>query len=117
MIVSIVQRKSDGYVFDPNVLEVDENQIIIRLLDGEGPVIVVVYMVQQINCIKNKAGEIVEVSYHSVGICICSFLSICTTTICPYVHIIANSMITKTMLILKTRVISLPSRMVSLVVM
>lgn len=53
-------------MFDPNVLEVDENQIIIRLLDGEGPVIVVVYMVQQINCIKNKAGEIVEVSHRPV---------------------------------------------------
>lgn len=30
------------------------------LLDGEGPVIVVIYMVQQINCIRNKEGEIIE---------------------------------------------------------
>lgn len=31
------------------------------LLEGEGAIIVVVYMVQQINCIRNKEGDIVEV--------------------------------------------------------
>jgi len=33
-----------------------------RLSENSGPVIVVVYMVQQINCIRNKAGDIIEVS-------------------------------------------------------
>ncbi len=55
-------RKSDGYVFDSNILGIDENQMIMKLVEGGSPVIVVVYMVQQINCIKNRKGEIVEVS-------------------------------------------------------
>jgi hypothetical protein len=54
-------RKEDGIEFDANILELDENQIIFRFLEDGGPVIVVVYMVQQINCIRKK-GEIVEVS-------------------------------------------------------
>lgn len=33
-----------------------------RLTEHVGPVILVVYMVQQINCIRNRAGEIVLVS-------------------------------------------------------
>jgi import inner membrane translocase subunit TIM44 len=55
-------RKTDGYVFDSNLLGIDENQMIMKLVEGGSPVIVVVYMVQQINCIKNRKGEIVEVS-------------------------------------------------------
>jgi predicted lipid-binding transport protein (Tim44 family) len=53
-------RKADGITFDPNILEIDENQVMMRFLEDGGPVIVVVYMVQQINCIRKK-GEIVEV--------------------------------------------------------
>lgn len=33
----------------------------LSLLEGEGAVIVVIYMVQQINCIRNKEGDIIEV--------------------------------------------------------
>jgi hypothetical protein len=32
-----------------------------RMLDQEGPIILAIYMVQQINCIRNKEGEIIEV--------------------------------------------------------
>jgi len=54
-------RKQDGYIFDSNILEVDERQLILKILEDSSPVIVAVYMVQQINCIKNRQGEIVEV--------------------------------------------------------
>ena len=54
-------RKHDGITFDPNILDIEENQIIMRFLENGGPVIVVVYMVQQINCIRNRKGEIIEV--------------------------------------------------------
>eukprot|EP01041_Mallomonas_annulata_P000742 gene742-1423_t len=53
-------RKADGISFDPNILDIEENRVIVRFVDGEGPIILVVYMVQQINCIRNKAGEITE---------------------------------------------------------
>ena len=32
-----------------------------RYLEHEGPIVLIVYMVQQINCVRNRAGEIVEV--------------------------------------------------------
>ena len=60
LAAEILQRKQDGIEVDANILELDENQIILRFLEDGGPVIVVVYMVQQINCIRKK-GEIVEV--------------------------------------------------------
>ena len=85
-LIIFSQRKADGITFDTNVLEIDENTTIIRypdielgactcriylivvfclifvsLLEGEGAVVVVIYMVQQINCIRNKEGDIIEV--------------------------------------------------------
>ena len=57
-------RKQDGIVFDSNLLDIDENRIIIKFLENGGPVIVIIYMVQQINCIKNRKGEIIEVYQH-----------------------------------------------------
>ncbi len=61
LAADISTRKHDGYVFDGTILEVDENQLILQYLEESGPVIVGVYMVQQINCIKNRKGEIIEV--------------------------------------------------------
>ena len=54
-------RKADGIVFDSNILEIDENAVVLKFLENGGAVILVVYMVQQINCIRNKKGEVVEV--------------------------------------------------------
>ncbi len=53
-------RRADGITFDSNILAIDENAIVMKSLEDESAVIVVVYMVQQINCIRKK-GEIVEV--------------------------------------------------------
>ena len=61
LAADIRARKADGIVIDANILEIDENTVILRFIEGGGPVILVVYMVQQINCIRNKAGEIIEV--------------------------------------------------------
>lgn len=36
--------------------------LLFRYLETEGPIILAVYMVQQINCIRNREGEIIEVS-------------------------------------------------------
>ena len=54
-------RKADGIVFDSNILEIDENTVLLRFLETGEAAILVVYMVQQINCIRNTAGEVVEV--------------------------------------------------------
>lgn len=37
-------------------------QMIVQYLEDFGPVIVGIYMVQQINCVKNRKGEVIEVS-------------------------------------------------------
>jgi len=63
LAADIRTRKHDGIVFDTNILDIDENQILVRFLENNAPVIVVVYMVQQINCIRNRKGEIIEVRY------------------------------------------------------
>eukprot|EP01032_Pedospumella_encystans_P021883 gene21883-24814_t len=60
LAADIRTRKHDGIVFDTNILDIDENQILVRFLENNAPVIVVVYMVQQINCIRNRKGEIIE---------------------------------------------------------
>ncbi len=62
LAADIRARKADGYSFDTNILDIDENQIVMKLLEDGSPVIVVVYMVQQINCIRNRKGEVVEVN-------------------------------------------------------
>lgn len=60
LAAEIRARKGDGIKFDSNILDIEENQIVLRFLENGGPVIVVVYMVQQINCVRNKKDEIVE---------------------------------------------------------
>ena len=61
-------RKADGIVFDSNILEIDENAVVLKFLENGGAVILVVYMVQQINCIRNKKGEVIEVRKKTVVI-------------------------------------------------
>ncbi len=61
LAADIRARKHDGIVFDSNILEIDENQIVMKFMESGSPIIVVVYMVQQINCIRNRKGEIIEV--------------------------------------------------------
>mmetsp|Transcript_2883 Transcript_2883/g.6683 ORF Transcript_2883/g.6683 Transcript_2883/m.6683 type:complete len:446 (+) Transcript_2883:119-1456(+) len=60
LAADISVRKHDGIVFDTNLLDLDENQIIMRFREDGGAVIVVVYMVQQLHCVRNKKGEILE---------------------------------------------------------
>ena len=56
-------RKGDGIVFDPNILDIDENQVLVKYLENEGAIIVGIYTVQQIHCVKNRKGEIVDVRF------------------------------------------------------
>lgn len=56
-------RKADAITIDSHILNIDENAIVMKVLDDDRPIIVVVYMVQQINCIRKK-GEIIEVRLH-----------------------------------------------------
>lgn len=60
LAADIRMRKADGLTIDPRVLDIDEMHVLVRHLETEGPLILVVYMVQQINCIRNREGEIVE---------------------------------------------------------
>ena len=54
-------REDDRIEFDSNILDIDENVVQMKYMEDNGPVIVCVYMVQQINCIrKGKDREIIE---------------------------------------------------------
>ncbi|RHY31317.1 hypothetical protein DYB32_003598 [Aphanomyces invadans] len=59
--MAIRERKSDGLVVDPNILAI-RNVTVIALSaeDKQAPIIGIQLMAQQINCIRNREGEIVE---------------------------------------------------------
>lgn len=59
LAADIKARKQDGIVFDPNIIDIEQNNLICRMVEV-GPVIMIVYMVQQINCIRNRKNEIIE---------------------------------------------------------
>lgn len=87
-------RKADGLVFDANLLSVEQNQLILKLVEETGPVIVCVYMVQQINCIRNRKGEIVEVSVVILNDCcpVCVCCCSCALCISARYHIYSHRM-------------------------
>ncbi|KAL0591922.1 hypothetical protein ABG067_000574 [Albugo candida] len=59
--IAIRERKSEGLVMDPNVLEIDNVDVIeASAEDKQAPIILVRFRSQQINCIRNREGEIVE---------------------------------------------------------
>ena len=68
-------------MFDSNILAFDENLMLIRLTELVGPCIVMVYMVQQINCIRNREGEIIEVR---MSIASCGKLGNDYSSMCMY---------------------------------
>ena len=64
-------RKKDGIVIDSNILDIDENTVMLRFLETGEAAILVIYMVQQINCIRNTAGEVIEVSTEECSLSYC----------------------------------------------
>ncbi|CAM9664249.1 unnamed protein product [Laminaria digitata] len=56
------QRKADGMVLDPHVLDIRQGEVLAIKADaGKGnPTVALQFMCQQINCVRNKKGEIVE---------------------------------------------------------
>lgn len=57
----IMTRKHDGITVDPTILDVAENRAIFKVLEDGRAFAIVIYAVQQINCIRNREGEIIEV--------------------------------------------------------
>ena len=69
-------RKQEGVLFDSNILDVDEREISMKFPEGgDSAYIIAHYAVQQLYCVKNKQGEIIEVS-GSVNIYICVCVSL-----------------------------------------
>lgn len=66
LAADIRARKADGLVLDDNILDLDENDCVIRFLESGGPIVVNVYTVQQIHCVRNKKGEVVDGSESDV---------------------------------------------------
>jgi len=60
----IRKRKADGLVLDHQVFAIENDEILAIKADGDGtgqpPAVVVQLMAQQVNCIRNREGEIVE---------------------------------------------------------
>ncbi|CAM9509408.1 unnamed protein product [Ectocarpus sp. 4 AP-2014] len=56
------QRKADGMVLDPHVLDIRQGEVLAIKADAgkANPTIALQFMCQQINCVRNKKGEILE---------------------------------------------------------
>ncbi|GMF18148.1 unnamed protein product [Phytophthora fragariaefolia] len=63
--IAIRERKSEGLVMDPHVLSID-NVEVIEATDKQAPIILMRFQAQQINCIRNREGEVVEGSEDEV---------------------------------------------------
>lgn len=58
---AIRERKADGLVVDSNVLAISNVEVLAaEASDRQSPMIVLQCMAQQIHCIKNREGEIIE---------------------------------------------------------
>lgn len=59
--MAIRERKTEGLVMDPNILSIDHVDVIEATAeDKQAPIILVRFQAQQINCIRNREGEIVD---------------------------------------------------------
>ncbi|TYZ67394.1 hypothetical protein PybrP1_010938 [[Pythium] brassicae (nom. inval.)] len=59
--VAIRERKTEGLVMDPNVLSIDHVEVIEATAeDKQAPIILLRFQAQQINCIRNREGEVVD---------------------------------------------------------
>ncbi|CAM9671463.1 unnamed protein product [Chrysoparadoxa australica] len=58
----IALRQQNGYRMDPNVLDVDNTEVIAVKFDADrtNPSIILSTMVQRVNCVWNKKGEVIE---------------------------------------------------------
>ncbi|KAG2512379.1 hypothetical protein JM16_008102 [Phytophthora kernoviae] len=67
MNIAIRERKSEGLVMDPHVLSIDGVEVIEATAeDKQAPIILMRFQAQQINCIRNREGEVVEGSEDEV---------------------------------------------------
>ncbi|KAG6948796.1 hypothetical protein JG688_00014947 [Phytophthora aleatoria] len=65
--IAIRERKSEGLVMDPHVLSIDNVEVIEATAeDKQAPIILMRFQAQQINCIRNREGEVVEGSEDEV---------------------------------------------------
>lgn len=58
---SIRERQASGIIMDPRILELDRIEFAdARLLNENDPVLLVSFVTQQINCIRDRSGKIIE---------------------------------------------------------
>jgi len=66
LTADIDARKKDGVVIDPKLLDFEQMEASLRMLEGTGPVILCLYRAQQVHCVRDKDGEIVDGSESDV---------------------------------------------------
>lgn len=57
---SILERETTGLTMDPNILAVNDVELFSAKLLEDAPVLIVSFSLQQINCIRNRGGDVVE---------------------------------------------------------
>ena len=61
------QAKQMGYVLDSKVLDIDNLDLAMGKMMEQGPVLVLTFNSQQILCVKDREGKVVEGSADKVG--------------------------------------------------
>lgn len=56
----IEARKKDGFYVDKNILNFEEHEMRVKLVEDHGPIMIGVYRVEQLNCVRNAKDEIIE---------------------------------------------------------
>eukprot|EP00457_Paulinella_chromatophora_P004234 gb/GEZN01004244.1/.p1 GENE.gb/GEZN01004244.1/~~gb/GEZN01004244.1/.p1 ORF type:complete len:604 (+),score=149.72 gb/GEZN01004244.1/:162-1814(+) len=53
-------RQTSGDIWDPRIFDIDQVQVEAATVEGDIPIISISYMVQQVNCVKNKEGKVIS---------------------------------------------------------
>jgi hypothetical protein len=61
IVADIGIRKKEGITIDTNILDFKEGALLLQVPEAGDPYILGVYNVQQIHCVRNREGEIIEV--------------------------------------------------------
>lgn len=63
---SIREREAEGIIMDTNILDISEVELTAGRLLEESPVLIVTFSAQQINCLRNKSGAVIEGSVDDI---------------------------------------------------
>mmetsp|Transcript_34970 Transcript_34970/g.138489 ORF Transcript_34970/g.138489 Transcript_34970/m.138489 type:complete len:392 (-) Transcript_34970:1905-3080(-) len=66
LTASIKEQQKEGIQMDPSILDIGEVELTTAKFLQDDPVLIISFSAQQINCVRNKAGEVIEGSENDI---------------------------------------------------